>query len=225
MRIPRPHPIVLVEIGVRPLQPCFVGMSAIFLHGLVDIDKHGTQEWRLRPRQVIGAVRIEHRAVVLDLEEKVIDHSASQFHAPRIQQSPNDEVAVPAVHFVEAPARHNIFVRKIEQTVRLNLCRINFAQTMNLDGQVLDSHVAVRGQLLHGSGLGKTSAGRYSTGATLIFGSTTLAQSVMERVSVSHAEEMYVRIGLSPCPLERSPAPERPDHPQTRKGARGKGQR
>src|SRR5260370_29946770 len=42
-------------------------------------------------------------------------------------------------------------------------------------------------------------AGKYSTGATFILGSTTLRQSVMERVSVSHPVEMYSRIGLSPC--------------------------
>src|ERR1700731_2327525 len=43
-------------------------------------------------------------------------------------------------------------------------------------------------------------AGRYRTGAALIFGSTTLWQSVIDRVSVSQAEEMYSRIGWSACP-------------------------
>src|SRR6202035_5479507 len=43
-------------------------------------------------------------------------------------------------------------------------------------------------------------AGKYRTGATFILGSTRLWQSVMERVSVSQAVEIYSRIGLSPCP-------------------------
>jgi len=43
-------------------------------------------------------------------------------------------------------------------------------------------------------------AGKYNTGAALILGSTTLWQSVVERVRVSHAEEMYSRIGFSPFP-------------------------
>src|ERR1022692_223777 len=43
-------------------------------------------------------------------------------------------------------------------------------------------------------------AGKYSTEAAFILGSTTLWHSDIERVNVSQAEEMYCRIGLSPSP-------------------------
>src|ERR1035438_7060784 len=49
-------------------------------------------------------------------------------------------------------------------------------------------------------------AGKYSTGAALILGSTTLSHSLMERVKVSHAEEMYSRIGFKPSACAASAA-------------------
>src|SRR5260370_33871072 len=42
-------------------------------------------------------------------------------------------------------------------------------------------------------------AGRYNTGEALILGSIMLWQSVIDRVSVSHAEEIYCKMGLRPA--------------------------
>ena len=124
------------------------------LRGVVDIDEHRTHERRLRTREVISAIGVEHRAVVLDLEEEVIDHAARQFDASGAQQAANDEVAVPAVHFVEASAGHNVFVREIKQAVRLDLRGVDLAQAMNLDRQMFDAHVAVGRQFVNGCRLG-----------------------------------------------------------------------
>src|ERR1700722_13506346 len=85
---------------------------------------------------------------MLDLEEKIVDHAARQVDTARAQQAANDEVAVPAVHLVEAAARHNIFIRKIKQTVGLDLAGVDLAQAMNRSRQMLNAYVAVDCQLV-----------------------------------------------------------------------------
>jgi hypothetical protein len=86
---------------------------------------------------------------VLDLEEEVIDHAARQLDVSRAQQAANDEVAVPAVHLVEAPARNYILVRQVKQAMGLNLCRIDLAQALNLHRQMFDANVAVGRQFVY----------------------------------------------------------------------------
>ena len=59
-------------------------------------------ERRLRTAQVIAAVGIEHAAVVPDLVGHVFQHAPGQFVLVVGNEAQADEVAVPAVHFVEA---------------------------------------------------------------------------------------------------------------------------
>src|SRR5271169_1846521 len=110
----------------------------VFLRGPIYIDEHRTQKRWLRPRQIVSTIGVEHRAIVLDLKEEVVDHPARQLNASGAQQPANNEVAVPAVRFVKAPARDNIFVRKIKQSLWLNLGSINLAQPLDHDRKMLD---------------------------------------------------------------------------------------
>ena len=148
MRIARPHFVILVEVGVGPFQPGFIGVP-LFLHRLIDIHKHGTHKRRLRAGQVVGSVGVQHRAVVLDLEEEVIYHAARQLNPSCPQQSTDDEVAVPTVHLVEAATRYYVLMFEIEQTVRLNFASIDLAQMTDFLRQVLDPDVALAGQFLN----------------------------------------------------------------------------
>ena len=52
---------------------------------------------------------------MVDLVEKVIDHAAGELDLPIMQQPEQDEVAVPAVHLIKPPARHDIGVGQVEQ--------------------------------------------------------------------------------------------------------------
>ena len=68
-------------------------------------------ERRLRAGEVIAAVGVEHFAVILDLISHVFQHALRQFVFAVLKQAQRDEIAVPAIHFVEAPARHHIRAR------------------------------------------------------------------------------------------------------------------
>src|SRR5262249_56360467 len=67
---------------------------------LVVIHDHRGEKRRLRTREVVSSIRVEDGAVVLDLEEEVLDHIASELEHAVLHEAANDEVAVPAVHFV-----------------------------------------------------------------------------------------------------------------------------
>src|SRR5438309_192715 len=59
------------------------------------------QQWRLRPRQVIGPVRIQDLAVHTDLIQEVVRHILCQGKLSIPKQTQLNEVAVPAIHLVE----------------------------------------------------------------------------------------------------------------------------
>ncbi len=85
---------------------------------LVYFADHGSKKRRLRTSEEVGAICIEDRAVVFDFEEEVLDHTLGKFGARLIflfDEAEDDEVAVPAVHFVEAAAGHDVAIGKIEQ--------------------------------------------------------------------------------------------------------------
>src|SRR5579871_6716566 len=116
MREARPHFVIFFEIGIRALQPGSIWFRSRLLQSPINIDNHRTDKRWLRASQIIGSIRIEHRAVVLNLEEEIFHHAARQLHPSGLQKATNDEITVPSVHFVESPAWHDVVVRKIKQT-------------------------------------------------------------------------------------------------------------
>src|ERR1700680_3130099 len=62
MRWTRPHSVVFLEVSIGPVQPRLVWMT-VLLSGSVDIHEHRAHERRLRTCEVVGAVRVEHRAI------------------------------------------------------------------------------------------------------------------------------------------------------------------
>src|SRR5438309_9826054 len=116
-------------------------MTCLFL-GVIDGQHHGTQKGRLGTSQIIGPVRVQQSAIVFDLEKKVFDHATGEVSPAVAQQTQDDEVAVPAIHFVEASAGHHVLVLQIEQTVGMDCVGIDFAELMDRLGQVLNVNIA-----------------------------------------------------------------------------------
>src|SRR6266404_7485754 len=149
MRIASPHGIVLFQIPVCSGQPRGIGVTCLFL-GVVDSQYHRTQKGRLGTGQIISPVRVQQSPVVFDLEEKVLDHATGEVGPAVAQQTEDDEVAVPAIHFVEASAGHNVLILQIEQTVGMDCVGIDFAELMNWLQQVLNVNIAGGMKLFNG---------------------------------------------------------------------------
>src|ERR1700733_5643022 len=102
----------------------------------VNLSDHGSEKWRLRTSEIVGAVCVEDCSVVFDFEEEVFDHVAGEVCALVFDQAEDDEVAVPAVHLVEAAAGHNVGVGQIEETFVRNFSYANVAHMCNFARQV-----------------------------------------------------------------------------------------
>ena len=63
---------------------------------------------RLRAGEVVAAVGVEHFAVILNLVGDVFHHAFGQIVLVVRHQTERDEIAVPAVHFVETAAGYHI---------------------------------------------------------------------------------------------------------------------
>src|SRR5215467_3667054 len=103
---------------------------------LVVLANHGGQEGRLRAGEVIGSIRVKDGAVVLDLEEEVLDHIAGKVVSLVSDETEKNEVAVPTVHLVEATTGHDVGVGKIEKTRFGNVFDCHVAQVNDLSGEV-----------------------------------------------------------------------------------------
>src|ERR1700730_4220382 len=141
MRITSQHGIVFFQIRVCAREPCVIGVTCLFL-SVIDGQYHRTQKGRLGTGQIIGPIRVQQSAVVFDLEEKVFDHATGKVGPAIAQQTQDDEVAVPAIHFVEASAGHHVLVLQIEQTMGMDCVGVDFAELMNWLGEVLNVNVA-----------------------------------------------------------------------------------
>ena len=102
---------------------------------LIDRANHRSEKRRLRARQIVSAIGVEHRAVMLDLKEEVIHHALGQCFAVVGFQAKHDEVTVPAVHLVEAAAGNDVGIGQIEQPGRGQLLGTHVAQLLNAAGQ------------------------------------------------------------------------------------------
>src|SRR3981081_4045549 len=118
VRFHGPLLIVPHSISVGFLKPLQVRLSGSFL-GFIYRENHGAQKRRLRARQVVCTVRIEDAAIMLNLKEKIFNHSLCQVEAMVPQQTSNNEITIPAIHFIELAAWDDVRIFKIEQAVRL----------------------------------------------------------------------------------------------------------
>ena len=145
------------RIGVD--QPCMpLGLALEGAGRGQHVADHPRQERRLRTGQVIGAVGVEHAAVVLDLEQHVVGHVAGQLDAPVRQQAELDEVAVPAVHLVELPARHHVGPGQVEQAFRRQRGRHQVAELFDAPRQRVHVDLATLSDVGHRCG--RREAGR-----------------------------------------------------------------
>lgn len=109
VRLARPVFVVSANSGQGAPKPLRIAGA------LIDFEDHARQERRLRAREVIGAVRVQDLAVVHDLVEQVVGHILRQIQTAVAHQAEQDEVAVPAVHLIEASARHDVGARQVEK--------------------------------------------------------------------------------------------------------------
>jgi hypothetical protein len=98
-----------------------------------------------RAREVVGAVGVEHGAVLLDLEEEVVDDVFRKLFLVVGLQAENNKETVPAVHFVEAATGDDIGMRKVKQAGRGEFLGAHVAQLENLPRQCDDAEMAALG--------------------------------------------------------------------------------
>src|SRR5205814_7648024 len=65
----------------------------------------------------------------------------------------NNEVTVPAVHFIEAPAGYNVLIRQIEQAGWIDIAARDLAQPINFPRQMFDAHFTFSAEFAYGRGL------------------------------------------------------------------------
>ena len=79
------------------LQPPTVGCHIRAVELVVDLEGHVGEEGGLSPAQVVGSTAVKDLAVVLDLEDEVVDHSLGHVHLTIDQESQGDEIRIPIV--------------------------------------------------------------------------------------------------------------------------------
>ena len=158
----RPERVVAHSVCVGAGKPLGVALARGFV-GRIHREDHGGKKRRLRAREVVGAIGVEDRTIVLDLVEEVLDHAARQVAFVVLQQAANDEVAVPAIHLVEAAAGNDVAVGHIEQAAHRELFGHDIAQLLDGLGQMRDLDIAFLLQLLH-RGRGGHSEGQIQHG-------------------------------------------------------------
>src|SRR6516225_3007868 len=85
---------------------------------------HGSEERRLGACEVIGAVGVQDRAVVLNLKEKILNHSSGHLRLVVSDESSDNEITVPAVHFIESTAGDDVRIWQEQQSVTRNVLRL-----------------------------------------------------------------------------------------------------
>src|ERR1700729_1047941 len=112
----------------------------------IDLADHGSEKRRLRTREEVGAVGVEDCTVVFDLKEEVLDHALGEFPVglfSLFNKAEDDEITVPAVHFVEAASGHHVAIGKVEQTLHRNFGDAYISDVSNAAGQVPHLDVAL----------------------------------------------------------------------------------
>src|SRR5260370_40812171 len=92
---------------------------------------------------------------MLDLETERPHQLLRQMEPPVAEKPPDDEVAVPAIHFVKSAPWDNVTVLEIEQAGRIDRLGRVGSQMAGGRGQILDLYFATILELLHGFRHGK----------------------------------------------------------------------
>src|ERR1700733_6536710 len=120
---------------------------------LIDLADHRREKRRLRTGEKVGAVGIENCAVVFDFVEKVLDHSPGKLCISFVlffNEAEDDEIAVPAVHFVESASGDDVTIGKIEEAFYGNFGNANVTHFNDFARQVPDLDVALLMRGRHG---------------------------------------------------------------------------
>jgi|SRR5450755_3982130 hypothetical protein len=110
MRSLRPDLVVPFHIVIGGLDPCPVVLTRCFLR-FMNGPPHRAKKPRLKARQIISAIGIQHRAMVVNLENKVAYHPARQFYSPISQQGADDELTIPYISLKRRLGTTYLFVR------------------------------------------------------------------------------------------------------------------
>jgi hypothetical protein len=105
-RLSGPDTVIFLDSGKNGV-PQELPRIRIVLDTLIHPQSHIGQEWRLRAGQVVGAIRVENLAVVLDLKAKVDDHALGKINAIAHEETQGLHVAIPSVELVETASRHH----------------------------------------------------------------------------------------------------------------------
>src|SRR5438093_2894125 len=119
VRLDNPQAVILDSQLVSLLEPLVIFVARGLLR-TVDAQNHRSQEGRLGPREVIGAVGVQDSAVMLDLEQKIVDHVPGKIEPAIEKKSHDDEVAVPSVNFIKHYAGDNVTFHKLKIAEKLD---------------------------------------------------------------------------------------------------------
>jgi len=131
----KPRGIIGGNVVVGALEPDAVVVAILFF-GMVDGQNHRAQKGLLRAAEIVRAVGVENAAVVLDFEEEIFDHAARQVDAMVSKKTDGDEIAVPAVHFVETAAGTDVAIRKVEKTMSFEMVGVDLTEPVNDDREM-----------------------------------------------------------------------------------------
>ncbi len=92
---------------------------------------------------------------MFDFKKEILDHAAREIDAAVADQAANDEVTVPAVHFIEAAAGNHVAIFEIEKSGRIERVGVHFAGMMDDGGQVFNFELAGFLKIFQGGGLRK----------------------------------------------------------------------
>ena len=122
----------------------------LFSWMVINFADHRGEKRRLRTGEEVGAVGVEDCAVVFDLVKKVLDHSFGKLRIHFVlffDETENDEVAVPAIHFVESASRYDVAIGEVEEALYRDFSNANVAHVEDFARQVphLDVALSMRG--------------------------------------------------------------------------------
>src|SRR5262249_35942063 len=99
--------------------------------GVMNRHDHGGKKGRLRAAQVISPVRVQHRAIMLNLEKEIFDHASCEFDLSGANQPADDEITVPTVHLIETAPGYDVGIFEVQQPVRTECVGVDLAELMD----------------------------------------------------------------------------------------------
>src|SRR5215469_9185778 len=87
---------------------------------------------------------------MLNFKKEIFHHAACEIDSPVAQKAEDDEIAVPAIHFIETSARDDVLVLKVKKTGRLDPFHVRRPHLMDDMGEAGDGDLALALHLLEG---------------------------------------------------------------------------